>query len=334
LNVLVTGGAGYIGSVLTEELLNEGHRVIIADNLQQGHRAAILPEVEFVPTDICDKTAVEEVFRRYPIESVMHLAAESLIGTSMTDPQKFFHTNLQGGQIVLDAMLKYQVNQIIFSSSAAVYGSPQIIPINELHPKIPINAYGESKLMFENILKWYSSAYGLKFITLRYFNAAGASLRCGEDHHPETHLIPNILRAAMNPGGSLSIFGLNYDTADGSCVRDYVHVVDIARAHVNALKLIERLSGKAFNLGSEKGYSVLEIVRLTREVTGLDIPTSILPGRPGDPDVLIADSSLARRELQWVPQYPQLSTIIESSWHWLQQHPHGYAQATGKKSTP
>jgi UDP-glucose 4-epimerase len=247
-----------------------------------------------------------------------------MVEYSMIEPKRFFHHNIVGGINLLDTMWQHDVYRFIFSSSAAVYGEPQSIPIEESHPKAPVNAYGESKLMFERILEWYGRAYGLKFISLRYFNAAGASPRLGEDHRPETHLIPNVLRVALGQASEVPIFGTDYPTKDGSCVRDYVHVLDIARAHTFALKKLDNLSGKVYNLGNGNGYSVNEVVEAARRVTGAEIPKKACPRRQGDPAVLVASSELARSELGWEPEYPELESIIESAWRWMRAHPKGY----------
>ena len=324
MKVLVTGGAGYVGSVVTEGLLNDGHQVVVLDNLQQGHRGAVPEGAEFVAADIRDPDSLEEVLRCSGIDAVMHMAAETAVELSMTDPKRHFEVNVAGGVILLDAMLKHGVHRLIFSSTAAVYGDPRSIPIDEDHTKEPINAYGESKLMFERILRWYGQAYGLKYISLRYFNAAGASKLLGEDHHPETHLIPNVLQAALDKNNPVSIFGTDYPTRDGTCIRDYIHVVDIAQAHILALGSLERLTGMAYNLGSNQGYSVLEIVETAQKVTGVEIETRISPRRPGDPAVLVASARRARSDLGWKPQFPELKSIIESTWTWMQQQPEGY----------
>ena len=353
MNILVTGGAGYVGSIVAEELLKQGHKVIVLDNLQQGHKEAVLSKAEFIVADIRQAEALDTVFRQAKIDAVMHMAAETVVEYSMTDPGRYFQSNIIGGINLLDTMLKYDVFKFIFSSSAAVYGEPQSVSIVEDHSKIPLNAYGESKLMFERILEWYGRAYGLKHISLRYFNAAGASEQLGEDHYPETHLIPNVLKVALlqspapNPQcqglgtrgqGFVSIFGADYPTKDGSCIRDYVHVVDIAQAHILALEKVESptpspqspgagdqgLGTVAYNLGNGDGYSVLEVVETAKKVTGIDIPVKMCSRRPGDPVVLVANSDRARAELDWQPRFPELGTIIDSAWQWIRQHPEGY----------
>ncbi len=325
MRILVTGGAGYIGSVVAGELANIGYHVAIVDNLRQGHQQAIPAEAEFLQADICDVPELEKIFQDREIDAVMHLAAESAVGFSMSDPSRYFETNVIGGIKLLDAMVKYCVHNIIFSSSAAVYGEPETVPIGEDHPKVPLNSYGESKLMFERILKWYGQAYDIKHISLRYFNAAGASERHGEDHRPETHLIPNVLKAALdNNNRPVTLFGTDYPTKDGSCVRDYVHVNDIARAHILALKKLDSLSGRAYNLGNGGGYSVMEVIEASRRVTGAPIPVNTSPRRPGDPAVLVASSKQAKEALGWEPQITRLEDILESSWKWMKDHPAGY----------
>ena len=324
--VLVTGGAGYVGSIVTEHLLKQKHKVIVLDNLQQGHKEAVLSPAEFVSGDICNIKTLEDILCRFKINAVMHMAAETVVEYSMTDPKRYFHSNLIGGTNLLNAMLKHGVDKIIYSSTAAVYGEPRSIPIEEDHPEIPINSYGESKLMFERILQWYGRAYGIRHMSFRYFCAAGATELLGEDHRPETHLIPNVLKAALNGNNPVSVFGTDYPTKDGSCIRDYVHVLDIAQAHLLALEKIDDLSGNIYNLGNGKGYSVLEVVKTAEEVVGVKIPTRFCPRRLGDPATLVASSERARRELGWKPQFSKLENIIESAWRWLKDHPDGYKQ--------
>lgn len=325
MNVLVTGGAGYVGSIVTEELLREPHKVIVLDNLQQGHKGAVLPEAEFVLADICDK-ALEDIFTRSKIDAVMHMAAETVVEYSITDPKRYFQNNIVGGLNLLDTMLKHNVTRFIFSSTAAVYGDPESTPITEDHPVKPVNSYGESKLMFERILAWYARAYGLMYIYFRYFNAAGASQAIGEDHRPETHLIPNVLKAALNSDNPVPVFGTDYPTKDGTCIRDYIHVVDIARAHILALEKLDKLSGRVYNLGNGEGYSVLEVIEAARKVTGINISTEVHPKRVGDPAVLVASSSRAKSELGWEPRYPELKSIIEDAWNWMSKYPTGYGE--------
>jgi UDP-glucose 4-epimerase len=326
MRVLVTGGAGYVGSIVTEHLLRQNHQVIVLDNLQQGHREAVLLPAEFVSGDICDAETLEDILCRFKINAAMHMAAETVVEYSMTDPKRYFHSNLFGGTNLLNAMLKHGIDKIIYSSTAAVYGEPRSIPIDEEHPETPINSYGESKLMFERILQWYGRAYGIRHISFRYFCAAGATELLGEDHRPETHLIPNILRAALNGDNPVSVFGTDYPTKDRSCIRDYVHVSDIAQAHLVALEKIDDLSGNIYNLGNGKGYSVLEVIKTAEEVVGVKIPIKFCPRRLGDPATLVASSERAKRELGWKPQFSKLEDIIGSAWRWLKDHPDGYKQ--------
>jgi UDP-glucose 4-epimerase len=326
MDILVTGVAGYIGSIVTEQLLREGNRVIALDNLQQGHREAVAPQAVFIEADLADSETLDEVFRHYPIEAVMHLAAETVVEYSMTDPGRFFRTNVVYGINLLDTMLKHKVNKLIFSSTAAVYGDPKAIPIEEDHPLQPVNAYGESKLMFEQILQWYGQAYGLKSISLRYFNAAGASEEYGYDHHPATLLIPVVLKAALGQSAYVPIYGTDYPTRDGTCLRDYIHVLDIASAHLLALKHLDSPGNKVYNLGNGEGYSVIEVIETARRVTGVNIASRPCPRRAGDPVALVASSALAKSELGWQPRYPDLESIIASAWQWQRKHPHGYTK--------
>ena len=327
MNVLVTGAAGYIGSTITEELTQKGNFVIALDNLKQGHREAVAPEAVFVQTDLADLQGLDDVFRRYSIEAVVHLAADSIVEQSMTNPKETFQNNIINGLNLIDIMLKHSVLKLVFSSSAAVYGEPERIPIEENHSKKPTNPYGESKLIFERILHWYGHTYRLKSVSLRYFNAAGASQRFGEDHHPETHLIPNALKVALGQISEIPIFGTDYPTKDGTCVRDYIHVLDIAKAHILSLKYLEKsIDNRAYtyNLGNGKGYSVMEVIETVRKVTGAQVPTVVRPRRLGDPAVLVASSELAKSSLGWQIEFPDIGTIVESAWQWKRKHVHGY----------
>ena len=326
MNILVTGGAGYVGSVVAEQLVKGKNRVIILDNLRYGYKGAVDPEAEFVLADIGDIDALENVFRRFPIDAVIHMAAETVVEDSLTKPRRYFQTNIVAGLNLLDVMLKHDVRKCIFSSSAAVYGEPQSVPIKENHPKNPSNAYGDSKLSFERILEWYGKAYGLKHVSLRYFNAAGATERLGEQHNPETHLIPRVLKAALDDDAPVPIFGTNYPTQDGSPVRDYIHVADIARAHVLVLEKLDDLRSTIYNLGNGAGYSVLEVVAEASLITKMRIRSVVCQRRAGDPAVLVASSVRARDELNWEPQFSPLKNIIESAWQWMQRHPKGYKE--------
>ncbi|HEY95388.1 MAG TPA: UDP-glucose 4-epimerase GalE [Dehalococcoidia bacterium] len=324
MNILVTGGAGYVGSVVSGQLAKQGHEVLVLDNLQQGHHPTIDEDPVFLWFDIDEVDVLEDILVHCRIDAVVHMAAETVIEHSLTDPGRYFKINIIDGIRLLDTMVKSNVKKIIFSSSASIYGEPESSLIEEDHPKNPVNSYGETKLMFENILKWYGYAYGLKHISLRYFNTAGASGNHGEDHRPETHLIPNVLNTAIYPDKPVAVFGIDYPTRDGSCIRDFVHVADIARAHILALEKLDEFSGRAYNLGSGKGYSVLEVIDIAREVTGVDIPVEIRPRRVGDPAMLVADITRARVELGWKTEYSTLKEIIESAWKWIKEHPDGY----------
>ena len=325
MEVLVTGAAGYIGSVVTEELIEQGYSVIALDNLKRGHRQAIAPEATFVQADLGNAREIEEVFQSFSINSVIHLAAESTIEYSMTDPGIYFHSNVVCGMNLLDIMREHGVRKFIFSSTAAVYGEPSILPIEESAATKPVNSYGESKLMFERILNWYEYAYGINYISLRYFNAAGASQRFGEDHDPETHLIPNVLKVASGRADHIPVFGTDYPTKDGSCIRDYVHVLDIAQAHLLSLEYLGKDGlNKIFNLGNGDGYSVFEVIEAAKMITRAEIPVAVHPRREGDPPILVANSSLAESEMGWCPRYSGIETIIESAWEWRRRYPDGY----------
>ena len=323
MDVLVTGAAGYIGSVVTERLLAEGHRVIALDNLGQGHRKALGAEIHFVQADLCDPSALDDIFSSHEIDAVMQLAALSIVPHSVRNLQEYFQTNVVGGLNLLNSMLKHSVTRLVFSSSASVYGIPASIPVTENTPQVPIHPYGECKVMFERILKWYGEAYGLDSISLRYFNAAGATSLHGEHHQPETHLIPNVLKVPLGKVDHVTIFGNDYETEDGTCIRDYIHVVDIADAHLKALSQIEGAGTRAYNLGSGTGYSNLQVVRMVEKVSGISVPVVFEPRRAGDPPVLVASAGLAEKELSWVPQYG-LEDIVKSAWEWQNRFPDGY----------
>ncbi len=326
--ILVTGGAGYIGSHTAAELLDAGEEVVILDNLQKGHQGAILGG-KFHKGDIRDDEFLDKVFKENEIEAVIHFAADSLVGESVGDPLKYYNNNMVSSLRLLSKMKEYGVKNIVFSSTAATYGEPENTPILETDRTLPTNPYGETKLSVEKALKWSDNAYGIKYVSLRYFNAAGAHVsgKVGEDHRPESHLIPIVLQAALGKRESIQIFGDDYDTADGSCVRDYIHVTDLAQAHILALKKL-RAGGESsiYNLGNGKGFSVKEVVKLAREVTGVDIKAVTAPRRAGDPAVLIASSERIQKELKWEPKYNELATIIETAWNWHKNHPDGYKE--------
>ncbi len=323
--VLVTGGAGYIGSA-TVELLREGDvDVIVLDNLDYGHRDAIC-DVPFYKGNVGDSDLVKRIVLEHGIESCVHFAAYAYVGESVTDPAKYFANNTVQTNDLLNALIESDVKNIVFSSTCATYGDPQYIPIDEMHPQKPINPYGWSKFMTERILESYDSAYGLKFVTLRYFNAAGATAKCGEHHDPETHLIPNVLRAADGDLPFVSVFGDDYDTPDGTCIRDYIHVADLADAHLRALDHLKGGGDSAhINLGNGLGFSVLEVIEAARKVSGRTIDVKIEPRRTGDPARLIANASKAFEVLGWKPEHPGLESIIRSAWDWKKAHPNGYA---------
>ena len=318
MRVLVTGGAGYIGSVVTEALLGRGHEVVVYDNLVCGHRDAVPDAVPLVLGDVLDATTLGGELREHRIEGVVHLAGLSLVGESMSDPGRYYHANVAGGLTLLDAMRGAGVGLLVFSSSAAVYGGPDKQPIEENDPPAPTNPYGESKLVVERAIAWYGAAYGLRGVSLRYFNAAGASARCGERHHPETHLIPIVLHAAAGRRDGVTIYGDDYPTRDGTCVRDYVHVLDLADAHVRALDALAAGAPTAsYNLGcGGEGYTVREVVAAASAVTGRRIVTHVGPRRLGDPATLVAATGRITRELGWRPQHQDLREIIESAWRY------------------
>jgi len=324
-NVLVTGGAGYIGSVAVEQLLGKGHEVVVYDNLIKGHRSASDPRAKFVEGDLADRSLLLETLKSNRVDAVMHFAAHSLVGESMEHPGKYFDNNVSTGLIMVDAMLEAGVKSLVFSSTAATYGMPDGIPIAEDDTTEPINPYGESKLAFERMLRWFDEADGLKFVTLRYFNAAGASEKYGEMHDPETHLIPLVLQAALGQRPHVQMYGGDYPTDDGTAVRDYIHVIDLADAHLLALDwLSEGGESQVFNLGNGSGFSVKQVVDAARKVTGREIPAQIGPRRPGDPAVLVASSQKIKEKLGWNPRYPALEDIIGTAWDWHQSHPLGY----------
>jgi UDP-glucose 4-epimerase len=322
---MVTGGAGYIGSVVTEQLLLDGHEVVVYDNLEKGHRAAVVAPAEFVQADLADCEKLREVLTTHRVDSVMHMAAHALVGESCEQPAKYYRNNVVNALNLLEAMRETDVRRIVFSSTAATYGEPEKQPIEETAPNRPTNPYGESKLAFERALRWYDEAYGMRYASLRYFNAAGASEKCGEDHDPESHLIPITLQVAAGRRESVAVFGNDYPTSDGTCVRDYIHVIDLARAHILALHAIDEGS-RIYNLGcGGDGYSVNEVIAAAREVTGKEIPAKAVERRSGDPAVLIASSEKIKQELGWSPQFQDLRVIIETAWRWMQAHPDGYA---------
>jgi UDP-glucose 4-epimerase len=321
MKIFVTGGAGYIGSVCAERLLDEGHEVTIFDNLSEGHRAALDPRAEFIQGDLEDRQSIEKALAKQKPDAVMHFGASALVGESMQNPSKYFRNNVVNGVNLLDAMVVAGVGKIIFSSTCAIFGPPERVPIDEAMPMRPINPYGESKLAFEKILRWYGEIHRLNFVSLRYFNAAGASEKFGEDHRVETHLIPNVLKVALGETPHVQIFGTDYETLDGTCIRDYIHIIDLARAHILALNSDH---SDFYNLGTGGGASVREVIDACRKITGRKIDIVEKSRRPGDPPRLIASSEKIQRELGWKPQFQSLNAIIESAWKWHQKFPRGY----------
>ena len=324
MNVLVTGAAGYIGSICAEVLISCGMKVIGLDSLIEGHLAAVPADATFCQVDLGNREQLESVFSQHKIGAVMHFAAEALVAKSMKEPSIFYATNVAGGVNLLDAMTRHGVRKFVFSSTAATYGEPETVPIAEDHRKAPINPYGKSKLVFEGILADYKAYAGLQYASLRYFNAAGASQDRGEHHRVETHLIPRVLDAAAGAAPHVDVFGTDYPTPDGTCVRDYIHVLDIADSHVRALLEIDRVSGEAFNVGNSRGFSILEVIDVAERVTGRKIPRKLGPRRPGDPAVLVASKEKLKRMLGWEASHSSLEEIIQSAWAWKKKHPRGY----------
>lgn len=323
--ILVTGGAGYIGSVTVERLHARGRAVVVVDDLVRGHREALPDAVPLVVGDLREPDLLASVFSRHEIDAVLHFAAWSQVGESMTDPALYFRNNVSGVLHLLESMTAAGIERFILSSTAATYGDPGLDVIRETVPSDPTNPYGESKRMAERLLHWFGRVHGLRWTALRYFNAAGASERCGEDHEPETHLIPLALRAAAGLGDPLRVFGLDYPTPDGSCIRDYIHVIDLAEAHILALDRLERETTGIFNLGNGAGFSVLEVIAAVERVTGRAVPWAAAPRRAGDPPRLVASSELARSALGWSPQHSEIDAIVASAWRWMEAHPTGYA---------
>ncbi len=324
MKILVTGGAGYIGSIVVEQLIEAGESVIVFDNLYQGHRAAVHPDAIFVEGDLADRSAVDTVLHGHKPEAIMHFASHTLVGESMEAPFRYLGENVTNGLNLLQSAVHYGVRRFILSSTANLFDRPQRIPIDEGEFIVPGSPYGESKHILERLLYWLDQVYEFRYAALRYFNAAGASVERGEHHHPELHLIPIVLEVALGKRDHVLIFGDDYPTRDGTCVRDYIHVIDLAQAHILALRALDGGS-RVYNLGNGRGFTVNEVIQTAREVTGHPIPAKIGPRRPGDPAVLIASSATIRRELGWEPRYPELRDIIESAWRWDQAHPKGYS---------
>jgi UDP-glucose 4-epimerase len=322
MKILVAGGAGYIGSVTTEMLCDAGHDVTVFDNLERGHRAAVDSRAALICGDLRRAEEIAAALRTVRPDAVIHFAAYIEVGESMRDPLPFFENNVSGSLNLMRAMVAAECKKLIFSSTCATYGTPERVPMDETLPQRPESVYGESKLLCEKIFTWAQQIHGVECVFLRYFNACGATARCGEDHHPESHLIPLVLQVPLGRREKIFIFGDDYATPDGTCIRDYIHIRDLAQAHILALR--PGLSG-AFNLGNGDGYSVKEVIEVAREVTGHPIPAEVCPRRPGDCTRLISDSSKARNILGWTPEFPELRTIVQSAWDWHRAHPKGYA---------
>ncbi len=326
--VLVTGGAGYIGGVVTSQLLGRGYEVVVLDDLSNSCNASVPAKAKFVEGNIADRALLGKVLKENKVDGVMHFAAFIEAGESMKYPEKYFRNNTANALTLLEAILAHGVKRFVFSSTAALYGTPERTPIEETDKLQPTNAYGESKLLVEHMLAWMNRIHGLRYACLRYFNAAGAAGERGEDHHPESHLIPLILQVALGKRENIAIYGTDYPTPDGTCVRDYVHISDLASAHLLAFDALKEKEKLIYNLGNGKGFSVREVIEAVRKVTGHTIPVKEAPRRPGDPAVLVASSEKIKSELGWKPEYPGLDSIIRTAWEWRQQHPDGYADKT------
>ncbi|GAB4445046.1 MAG: UDP-glucose 4-epimerase GalE [Chloroflexi bacterium OHK40] len=327
MKILVTGGAGYIGSVTTAELIAAGHQAVVVDNLYQGHVAAVPPEATFIQADLADREALARLFTEHAdIDGVMHFASYTLVGESMQKPLLYLRDNLVNAANLLEAATAAGVRRFILSSTANLFDEPETMPIEPDNKIVPGSPYGESKFFIERLLHWFEQIYGLKYACLRYFNACGDTPGRGEDHDPETHIIPLILQVALGQRPHFTVFGDDYPTPDGTCIRDYVHVVDLASAHILAMEALDRLGSRKYNLGNGNGFSVMEVLEMCRKVTGHPIPHVVGPRRPGDPATLIASSTSIRRELGWQPRYADLEAIIRSAWEWHQSHPHGYGR--------
>ncbi|MAE70502.1 MAG: UDP-glucose 4-epimerase GalE [Gemmatimonadetes bacterium] len=325
--ILVTGGAGYIGSICVKNLIDQGNEVVVYDSLERGHRSAIDERATFVRGDLGDRTRLDRAFAERSIAAVMHFAAYALVGESVEQPELYMRNNVEKGKILLDACRDHGVRAFLFSSTCATYGEPKEMPIHERLPQLPTNPYGESKLLFEKELWKAEEAWGLRAVALRYFNACGADGDLGEDHEAETHLIPIVFEAALGTRPKLFIHGDDYPTPDGTCIRDYIHILDLASAHRLAMESLLSDRGarsRAYNLGVGRGYSVREVIEAAREITGREIPVEVGPRRPGDPPELVAASDLARTELGWTPEHSDLDTVLRTAWSWHQRHPHGY----------
>jgi UDP-glucose 4-epimerase len=324
MKILVTGGAGYIGSVAVEKLIEADYQVVVLDNLSLGHREAVHPEATFVEGDLADRPLIDDLFRRHDIDAVMHFASKTLVGESMQEPWLYLGDNVTNGLNLLQSMIAHDVRRFILSSTANLFDDPEKIPIDEAERIVPGSPYGESKFILERMLHWCDRIHNVRYAALRYFNAAGATAQRGEDHDPEYHLIPIVLQVALGQRDDVTVFGDDYPTPDGTCVRDYIHVADLAQAHILALEALDEGS-RTYNLGNGKGFSVMEVIEAAREMTGHEIPAVIGPRRPGDPAELVAGSNNITQELGWQPLFPSLQQIVKTAWDWHKAHPTGYA---------
>jgi len=326
VKIFVSGGAGYIGAITSAELIAAGHQVVVFDNFYQGHAAAVPPEATLIQGDLADINAVRAAFAAHPdIDGIMHFASYTLVGESMEQPLRYLRDNVVSAGNLLEVAVAAGVRRFILSSTANLFDEPEQMPIEADNKIVPGSPYGESKFFIERMLHWFERIYGLKYACLRYFNASGDTPERGEDHDPETHLIPLILQVALGQRPHITVFGNDYPTPDGTCIRDYIHVVDLAQAHILAMEALDRIGSRRYNLGNGNGFSVLQVIEAARKVTGHPIPHVIGPRRPGDPAVLIASSAAIRAELGWQPRYPAIETIVASAWEWHRTHPHGYA---------
>ena len=324
LKVLITGGAGYIGATAVRLLLKHGHEVTALDNLSQGHREAVPEKARLVIADLADRETLAALFQESKFDAVMHFAASALVGESMQRPEKYFRNNVVSSLNLLECCANYKVSRFVFSSTAATFGDPKTSLIDENSPKNPLNPYGESKLQVEAMMHWFQQIHGVRYATLRFFNVAGAWDGHGEHHDPESHLIPIVLKVALGKRESVSVFGSDYPTPDGTCIRDYVHIYDLAMAHLLVLDALREREALAYNLGNGNGFSVREVIEASRKVTGKPIKTVEAPRRPGDPPVLVASSAKISKELGWKPRYDKFEEIIQTAWDWHQAHPNGY----------
>jgi UDP-glucose 4-epimerase len=331
MKILVTGGAGYIGSVVVEQLVKQGESVVVFDNLSLGHREAVHPDADFVRADLKDRSAIDQTLDQHQPDAVMHFAAHSLVGESMKFPFQYLGENVTNFLNLLQSMAAHDVKKLILSSTANLFDDPERMPIDESERIVPGSPYGESKFICERMLFWLDKVHDFRYAALRYFNAAGASEERGEDHTPELHLIPIVLQVALGQRERVSMFGDDYDTPDGTCVRDYIHILDLAQAHILALRALDDGS-RTYNLGNGQGFSVKQVIETARKVTGHAIPADVVARRPGDPATLVGGSEKIRRELGWKPNYPELRSIVETAWRWHQSHPHGYRRKEMTKS--